>query len=111
MSVSEPDVIDVMGLDRETGHVVLTVSDHLDWDADFLGEHLAALELKLGRYFQFVSSGQVKEAYPQADGRGVRVEVVFKFSPVESARIWLDAARSESLRRGCSLSWNVVPEE
>ena len=31
MSIEQPDVVDIMSIDRMTGHVVLTISDHLEW--------------------------------------------------------------------------------
>jgi hypothetical protein len=31
MSVEQTDVVDIISTDRETGQVVLTISDHLDW--------------------------------------------------------------------------------
>ncbi len=71
MSVSDADVIDTIGTDRETGDIVLTVSDHLGWGEDSK-EHIAALQRKLERYVDFVQSGQIHEEYPQAAGRRER---------------------------------------
>jgi hypothetical protein len=31
VSVEEADLIDIVGINRETGFVILTISDHLDW--------------------------------------------------------------------------------
>jgi hypothetical protein len=31
VSVEDTEVIDIVGINRETGHVILTISDHLDW--------------------------------------------------------------------------------
>ena len=31
MSVEQLDVVDVVSIDKKTGHVILTISDHLDW--------------------------------------------------------------------------------
>jgi len=31
MTVKQLDVVDIVSIDKITGHVVLTMSDHLDW--------------------------------------------------------------------------------
>jgi hypothetical protein len=31
MSVEDVDEVDVVSVDKKSGHVVLTISDHLDW--------------------------------------------------------------------------------
>ena len=31
MSVEQTDVVDIVSIERETGNVILTISDHLDW--------------------------------------------------------------------------------
>jgi hypothetical protein len=77
VSVEQTDVVDILGIDRETGHVVLTISDHLDW-SDTVG-HQMILQKKLNRYLAFVESGEILEQYPNAKNRPVAFRVVFKF--------------------------------
>lgn len=36
MSIEQADVIDAIVVDKETGQVVLTISDHLEWGDDHL---------------------------------------------------------------------------
>ena len=48
MVIDEPDKIDAVGMDKETGRVVLTISDHLPW-AGLAEDHR---ELLLQRRFQ-----------------------------------------------------------
>ncbi len=45
MSVEQTDVVDIVSVDKRSGHVVLTVSDHLDW-SDSLA-HQRVLQEKL----------------------------------------------------------------
>ena len=47
MSVEQTDVVDIVGIDRETGHVELTISDHLDWSDSIT--HQTILQKKLKR--------------------------------------------------------------
>lgn len=44
MSVEQLDVVDVISTDKESGHVVLTISDHLDWSNS--EEHQTILQCK-----------------------------------------------------------------
>jgi hypothetical protein len=91
VSVEQTDVVDIMGIDRETGHVVLTISDHLDWSDSTA--HQLLLQSKLNRYLAFVESGEVLQSYPAAKDRPIAFRVVFKFPPDEAGRGFLARAR------------------
>ena len=91
MSVDQTDVVDILGIDRETGDVVFTISDHLDWSN--IVEHQVLLQKKLNRYLAFVESGEILEQYPNAKKRPVPFRVVFKFRPDESGRAFIARAR------------------
>ena len=87
MSIEDGDVIDIISTDRLTGHVILTISDHLDWTDT--GRHLLLLQTKLNRYLAFVESGEIYEHYPDAKGKPIVFKIVFKFPPDETARAFL----------------------
>lgn len=91
MSVDQTDVVDIVGIDRETGHVILTISDHLDW-SDSTG-HQMILQKKFNAYLAFVESGEILQQYPKAKGRPVVFEVVFQIPPDEAGRAFLGRAR------------------
>ncbi len=91
MSVEQTDVVDIVSIDRETGHVVLTISDHLGW-SDNVG-HQAILEKKLNTYLAFAQSGEILEQYPKAKSRPVAFKVVFRAPPDESGRVFVARAR------------------
>lgn len=70
MSVDQINVVDFIGVDNSTGHVVLTITDHIEWiDGD--SEHLLLLQEKLNTYLSFVESGEILETYPDAKDRPV----------------------------------------
>ena len=92
MSVEQTDVVDILGIDRETGHVVLTISDHLDW-SDSVG-HQIILQKKLNRYLAFVESGEILEQYPNAKNRPVAFRVVFQVPPDDSGQAFIARARA-----------------
>ena len=57
----------IISTDTQTGHVVLTISDHLDWSASTW--HQRILQAKLNKYLAFVESGELLERYETAAGR------------------------------------------
>jgi hypothetical protein len=77
MSLDNSDVVDAVGVEDISGHVVLTVLDSWDWQNET--RHLLALQSKLNTYFNFVESGQLLEEYPDAVGRSVVIDVVGRF--------------------------------
>ena len=72
-------MIDVIGIDRQTGQVVLTISDHLDWSDSIA--HQKILQEKLNRYLAFVESGEIMESYPDAKDRAVAFPSGFQVPP------------------------------
>ena len=75
MAVDNPAVIDIVGID-DSGRVVLTISDHLDWTDSVA--HQQTLQEKINRYLAFVESGEILDSYPLAAGKQVRVRVITK---------------------------------
>lgn len=107
MSIDNPDVIDAIGIDRETGEVILTISDHLEWES-FYEEHKLLLEEKLGKYLHFISSGQLLEDYPDGEGRKVRIDIVQKYPQDERGHRLLNAANAFVEAQGHFLSWRAL---
>lgn len=104
MSINNPDVVDAIGIERDSDVVVLTICDHLDWySAD---EHLLALQDKINRYLGFVEN-ELLDAYPLANGRSIRLDVLFKFQPTECATQFLMKARRVAEEYGVMLEWRV----
>lgn len=79
MSVEQLDVVDIVSIDRRTGQVVLTISDHLDW-SDTVA-HQTLLQAKLNKYLAFVESGEILTRYPDARSRPVIIKLVLKYKP------------------------------
>jgi hypothetical protein len=71
------DIIDFIGVDKVTGKVILTISDHLDWmDSNY---HLRKLQDKLNCYLCFCESGELHKSYPDAKGRGIVFSIAAKY--------------------------------
>lgn len=82
MSVEKTEIIDAIGVDIQTGELVLTITDHLEWT----NEHLLLLQKKLNTYLRFVESGEILQTYSDAKGRTVVIDVVFKHTLSEQAK-------------------------
>ena len=105
MSIEQPDVVDIIGTDRMSGKVVLTISDHLDWSDSVA--HQLLLQAKLNRYVAFVESGEILESYPSAKDKSVVFAMVFRFLPDEGGRAFLAKIRPIIESAGFSLREEV----
>ena len=106
MSVENTEVVDAIGVQKGTGSVALTISDHLDW-RDLHG-HLRTLQDKLNRYLAFIESGELLESYPDAKGRAVRIDVYFQHEPSREAGEFLAKAATKIRQAGMSFEWRVL---
>lgn len=78
MSVEDKNKIDAISTNKE-GVIVLTISDHLEWDEN--NNHLLILQDKINSYFDALESGQIHENYSSAVGKKIMIQIVFKFLP------------------------------
>lgn len=90
MSLDRPYSVDAIGIDRDSGAVVLTLVDSWDWRE--AGKHSKALESKLDAYFAFIESGEIFESYPDAKGRKVVIDVITRFPLSPVGRSLLESA-------------------
>ena len=77
MSIIELGKIDFVSFKPESGEVVLTISDHLDWADD--QNHLLVLQDKINAYLEFIESEQIHQEYPESIGRKLRIEIVSQY--------------------------------
>jgi hypothetical protein len=103
VSVEQTNIIDFVALDKETGKVCLTVSDHLPWG----GDHLSLLQEKLNAYLRFLESGEVYESYPNAKGHDFVIQVLALHRPNEEARVFFE--RVGAIIRGAGFAFTFGP--
>jgi hypothetical protein len=108
MSVEQFDVVDVISMDKRSGHVILTISDHLDWSKST--EHQKILQAKFNKYLAFVESGEILTRYPDARNRPVAIKVVFKHGPDDEGWQFLARAKKVIESAGFSLRHEVFAE-
>ena len=108
MSVEESSTVDIISIDRKTGQVILTISDHLDWHDS--KDHQMLLQRKLNSYIAFVESGEILRSYPDAKGKSITFKVVFKFRPDRDAESFLERARGIVASAGFQLRHEVFAD-
>jgi hypothetical protein len=108
MALERLDVVDAMGIEKETDVAVLSLIDAWDWDDE--QAHLLALQEKLNVYFGFIEDGQVWEAYPAAKGKQLRIDVIFRCPPTPRAIEMLGAADRVASQLEVSVAFETVTE-
>ena len=104
MILEKRDAVDAISTDRNTGDVILTIIDSLPWDE----RHIADLEAKVNAYMDFIQSGQIFESYPKAQGRQLRIEVVYKHDPTPAALSFLGLAQRATKDAGVELFFHPL---
>jgi hypothetical protein len=96
MSIEQRRVVDAIGISKQDGRAILTITDHLPWLSD--KEHLLVLQDKINDYLAFLESGEIYDAYPKAHGREIEIQVVCKYPPAGNGVRFLELA-SETVRK------------
>jgi len=106
MTVEQTSVIDIAYIDRETGIVHLSVTDHLPWD----GEHLLVLQEKINCYLSFVESGEIFVTLPEAEGQGIQIALITKYKPTEEALHFFGHAKVFLRQEGIGFAHRAGPD-
>jgi hypothetical protein len=112
VTLAHPEVIDWLGIEKDTGYVVLTIVDDLDWTDEH--SHLLALQDKLNRYLAFIESGEVFDRLledvkrPVVRDTPIKVSILAKFPPPARAREFIEHAQSTFMDAGFALSFKVL---
>lgn len=101
MPLHQPKIVDAIGIEKDTGIVILTIVDSWDWVDE--KRHLLALQEKLNAYFNFIESGEICESYPKAAGRKIIIDVIGRFPVPESAASFFAKANQACTDLGVQL--------
>ncbi len=77
MSVEQTNVVDFLSTNADK--VILTISDHLDWDKE--NKHILLLQEKINSYLAFIESGEILERYPDSKGRRPMISIKLMHKP------------------------------
>ena len=105
MTVEIESQIDFISMDENSGTVILTVSDHLEWGEN---EHLNLLQEKINAYLRFIESGEIFESYPNANNKKFKIEVKMKHTPDLEAQKFLFKCTDSVLSAGIQFNYEVL---
>ncbi|HZQ01918.1 MAG TPA: DUF6572 domain-containing protein [Reyranella sp.] len=108
MSIEETNKIDFTAIDKNGRHILLAISDPLDWSNE--NEHLSMLQDKLNAYFTLIDSGQLIEKVPKAKGLPVIIRIVGKYPLSHEAAKFLDLAKSEFAKDSITLEFQLLDD-
>lgn len=78
MAIDNNNIIDFIGVDKESNKVILTISDHLGWELKM--DHLLKLQAKVNRYLDFIENGEIYNIYPNSVGKKIMIEISGKYN-------------------------------
>jgi hypothetical protein len=97
MPVANVDTVDAVGIDQESGKVLLAMYEERSWEN--CSALLSDLERKVNRYLEYIFSGQLDET-AEYNGRDREIELHCRFIPVTSAHAALKALHGHLVSRG-----------
>jgi hypothetical protein len=107
MSIDQTDTIDFTALDKASGDLWLTISDHLPWEENE-DDHLVLLQNKLNAYLRFIESGEVFKTVPDTKARGIVINLVGKFPLSQKADFFFGKARVAVEGAGFRLQFSLM---
>lgn len=105
MSVENLKVIDVISIDKNE-NVVLSVSDHLEWDEN--NEHLLVLQNKINAYLDAIENGSLYEVCPNAKNRNIIINIASKYYPNKIGNVFLERVKNAINSAGYGFSFSVL---
>ena len=91
--IANPAVIDLFGVDRKTGEVLLVMNESRPWDGGH--EQLHEMQEKFNAYASFILDGEMIGAHPEFAGRKARIELCCEHVPNEEALGLLQAIHDQ----------------
>ena len=107
MALDNIDKIDAIGIDKSSGEVIMTITDSWDWSDESV--HLIALQEKVNAYFGFVENGQIFEEFPKAKGKKIVIDIIGKYSLVESAKQFISKASEVAKQLDIDIRFRYIP--
>ncbi|MEP6672218.1 MAG: DUF6572 domain-containing protein [Chthoniobacter sp.] len=101
-------VIDVIAEDANTGEVTLIMLESRPWDGSEL--RLFQLQEKINAYLSFALDGEMAEAYPQFDGKKLRLQLDCVGMPGNDVVGFLGMVREQIAFQGINLEVRVMGE-
>lgn len=106
MSVEDNNMIDMVSVDND-GNAVLTISDHLEWDAE--NEHLLILQTKINMYLGAIESGEIYSKYPKSKNRNICIRIIAVNEPGIDGFKFLERVKEVLTEAGYLFKFEIRP--
>ena len=104
-TIEDTSSVDAIGINKDSGAIVLKIFDHLDWEDEI--SHLYLLQEKINSYLRFMEGPQILEAYPESKNHNLMISIDFKVVPCANAIKFLDTASKIVAAAGFSLAYSI----
>lgn len=105
MSFSPPDKIDLITQEAD-GSFALIIVHEGEWEGS--GEEEEALLQKINDYLYFIMGGEFYQHYPQAEGRGLRVQIDTGSAAPDNIKVLASQADEKLMERNIRVLLNVI---
>jgi len=103
--IEQPDMIDLVSVNKERAEVNLGIVQQNPWNA----RTFSLLDRKVRNYVSFVESGTMNRTYPETMTMHVVIEVAYFVEPDDRARSELRRLEAEIKRKNFGLRWFKLP--
>lgn len=93
MSIIETEKVDGIGIDENGISLALLISDHLDWENEYV--HLSQLQNKINAYISFIQNKQYEQIYPNNDFLNYQIEIHFLYEPSQLCHKFLNTVNDQ----------------
>ncbi len=108
MTIGNPNSVDALGIDPDSGHALLVITDDQDWHDPVA--HINLLQQKIGAYLGFLNTGQFENALPESVGRTRRIAVIQQFEPPADMIPVLDLIETQLEAFDVQFSYGPLPD-
>ena len=109
MTIEQTETIDFLSVEKVTGVVRMTISDHLDWNSE--KEHIDLLQDKINAYLRFIEGGELIDNYPEYRGKKIVIYIAAKYNPSTLGLLFLEHAREITKSIGLGIVHEVIQSE
>ncbi len=112
MGLAEPDSVDYLSIEKDSGAVVATLLD--DSEGADQRQRLALLQRKINRYFDFIESGEVLDCSEIKAHLGagsdpvVRIDIIAKKDLEGEGQWFLSHVRAAGAKVGIEVTFRVL---
>lgn len=102
MSIIDTEKVDGIGIDENGISLALLISDHIDWENEYL--HLSQLQSKINAYINFIENKQYEQIYPNNKFLNYQIEIHFLYEPTQLCYKFLNTVNDQLIENHIYIS-------